>query len=407
MDTNHRFKENKTFFSTIPNEVINSKSISLDAKGLYSCIYYYLTIPGWKLYKSFIINEFRLTSGKSHFDTVWKELKDNNLLKVTRFYNGNNGIGYEYELLNGTEEKTIEDNNQVHENGLFKGKKKNFTIVNNNVITDKNLSMAATGLYSVICHEMNKPNWIVYKETIYTNCKEGKRKFAQAWNELINRGYLKVEKKKDERGYFCYEYSISEFSDDNPESHFPYMSSNGMSNDKVESEDVEFEDVDKPGMSIPCSEIPFNDNPEDINSVNIRKTGNKTEKRKEKELYSQERRYEEAEERKIREEIWERLEEAEEISFVLDKSFSKETGDIARELINTVKTILTSKEDMVINGIRYGQKENHQILGLLFPDDYINLALKIKFYKSARELNFKYCAVSIYNLAIEKSRETR
>lgn len=84
-------------YSQISNHILVNNSISLKAKGLYALIVYYLSIPGFVLYRQTLINSS--TDGETAFRAAWKELKDAGYLIQHKLKKEKGVFCYEYELL--------------------------------------------------------------------------------------------------------------------------------------------------------------------------------------------------------------------------------------------------------------------------------------------------------------------
>lgn len=69
-------------YTKIDNSVLLNENLSLEAKGLYSIIKYYSTIPGFSLNREHIksISGY----GETAFRRVWNELKESGLLEHTK-----------------------------------------------------------------------------------------------------------------------------------------------------------------------------------------------------------------------------------------------------------------------------------------------------------------------------------
>ncbi len=93
------FKQKKCNFTMIPNEVLRDNNLSRKAKGLYAEIYSYITIPNFKLSKSYLMKQG--LEGETAFNSMWNELKEKGYLKQYRIRSANsdNGFIYEYDLL--------------------------------------------------------------------------------------------------------------------------------------------------------------------------------------------------------------------------------------------------------------------------------------------------------------------
>ncbi|HAV90072.1 MAG TPA: hypothetical protein DCW44_02205 [Eubacterium sp.] len=69
---------------------------------------------------------------------------------------------------------------------------KGFTVVQNEVIKDKTLSLKAKGLYAVIQCHISIPNTSWRKSYFENSVTDGYKSFVTAWNELRDKGYLKI-----------------------------------------------------------------------------------------------------------------------------------------------------------------------------------------------------------------------
>ncbi len=102
---NGKFRHRKVKFAQISNSALQDARLSLKAKGLYSLIQSYITMPNYDLYKWSLIKQCR--EGEKAFNTAWKELKDAGYLKQYRMPSGKNDtFEYEYELLDEADENT-------------------------------------------------------------------------------------------------------------------------------------------------------------------------------------------------------------------------------------------------------------------------------------------------------------
>lgn len=99
------FFRNKVPFVPISQVVAKDKEISLKAKGLYLLIQSYITIPNFKLYKSYLMSV--CVEGQCSFDSAWNELKEKGHLKIYKIAKSDSkGFYYEYELLDAAEPDT-------------------------------------------------------------------------------------------------------------------------------------------------------------------------------------------------------------------------------------------------------------------------------------------------------------
>lgn len=79
----------------------------------------------------------------------------------------------------------------MNDNGVFR-RKNGFTITGNTVVRDIRLSMKAIGLYVRIMSYITLDDFMLTKSFIKSKCQEKEKAFDSAWNELKERGYLKV-----------------------------------------------------------------------------------------------------------------------------------------------------------------------------------------------------------------------
>lgn len=88
----------KIGFSAVSNAVAMDSNLSLKAKGLYLLIQTYITIPGFTLYKNYLMSQCK--ERESAFDSAWNELKRNGYLKQYKMQDTETKrFCYEYELL--------------------------------------------------------------------------------------------------------------------------------------------------------------------------------------------------------------------------------------------------------------------------------------------------------------------
>lgn len=103
MSLNNKTTENGTFrkrqgFTMASNAAIRDRKLSLKAKGLYTFIMSYATMPGLTLTKSFLATH--CLEKERAFNSAWDELKTHGFLKVYFTPSGeNNRWCVEYELL--------------------------------------------------------------------------------------------------------------------------------------------------------------------------------------------------------------------------------------------------------------------------------------------------------------------
>jgi hypothetical protein len=119
-----RFRQKKHDFTMVSNSPLRDESISLRARGLYATIQYYIEIPNFTLYKSYL--ERNCTDGQKSFNKAWDELKERGYLKqyrlkdpvTQRFY-------WEYELLDTPKQDVKEESPKPEPEQQHEHKKEN------------------------------------------------------------------------------------------------------------------------------------------------------------------------------------------------------------------------------------------------------------------------------------------
>lgn len=94
------------------------------------------------------------------------------------------------------------------QDGFFRNKVP-FVPISQVVAKDKEISLKAKGLYLLIQSYITIHNFKLYKSYLMSVCVEGQCSFDSAWNELKEKGYLKIYKiaKSDSKGFY-YEYEL-------------------------------------------------------------------------------------------------------------------------------------------------------------------------------------------------------
>ena len=88
----------------------------------------------------------------------------------------------------------------------------NYTKIDNRYLEDKNLSLKAKGLLTLLLSLHDSWNFNI--NVLCLLCKESKDAVRTAIKELKENHYVEMEKTFDENGRFIYEYFIYENSDD-------------------------------------------------------------------------------------------------------------------------------------------------------------------------------------------------
>lgn len=124
--------------------------------------------------------------------------------------------------------------------GFFRSKK-GFTVVQNEITRDTNISLKAKGLYLVIQAYISMPDRKWTKDDFMRLAKEGSKAFDSAWKELKESGYLKVHIMSD-NGRWRTEYELLDEPKEGP--HTWYHNADG----EVTSDNIRRAGKKKMGM---------------------------------------------------------------------------------------------------------------------------------------------------------------
>lgn len=117
--------------------------------------------------------------------------------------------------------------------GIIRRREIPFAQVSNHALRDKSLSLKAKGLYSLIQSYITIPNFILYKDYLMKQCKEGRDAFNSTWKELKDAGYLIQYKERGEKGVFYYAYELLDYPEPptiEPQVENPHMDSTQVEN---------------------------------------------------------------------------------------------------------------------------------------------------------------------------------
>ena len=151
-------------------------------------------------------------------------------------------------------------------------KAKGYTVMSNYHLRDKNMSLKAKGLLSLILSLPDDWNYSI--NGFVAICKESNTAVVSALNELKTLGYMKIDKVRKENGTFEYIYNIYEK---------PIM----------ESPNVESPTVEKPHLENPCMDNVAQLNTKELNTKELNTNKLNTKKRtvEEKEKIKKEKSY--------------------------------------------------------------------------------------------------------------------
>lgn len=112
-------------------------------------------------------------------------------------------------------------------------KNRNYTVINNEFLRNKDLSLKAKGLLAVCLSLPDTWNWSI--AGLVAICKESITSVRSSLKELEEHGYVTILKTKDDKGRFIYEYTIYE----TPVSVSPDIQNLHLDNLTVETSEVE------------------------------------------------------------------------------------------------------------------------------------------------------------------------
>lgn len=112
-------------------------------------------------------------------------------------------------------------------------KNRNYTVINNEFLRNKELSLKAKGLLAVCLSLPDTWNWSI--AGLVAICKESITSVRSSLKELEEHGYVTILKTKDDKGRFIYEYTIYE----TPVSVSPDIQNLHLDNLTVETSEVE------------------------------------------------------------------------------------------------------------------------------------------------------------------------
>lgn len=208
---NGTFRQKQVFYSQVSNQPIKDTTLSLRAKGLYSLIQSFLTIPDFTLYRRYLLSI--CIEKETAFKTSWDELKDAGYLIQYKLKGPKGTFIYEYELVDSLPEREVPTEQEPPTkpiNGTFRPKNISFSIITNEVLRHEKLSLKAKGLYVLIYSYITIPKFVLYKSYLVKQSKESDTAFKAAWKELKEAGFLHQHKIRGSNGKFIYEYSLSE-----------------------------------------------------------------------------------------------------------------------------------------------------------------------------------------------------
>lgn len=91
---------------------------------------------------------------------------------------------------------------------IINSARKNYTIVDNSMLQDQNLSLTEKGLMAYLLQLPN--DWDISQTQVERATNTGRRTMQKLFDSLMNKGYIVKRESRDERGRFHVEYDIYE-----------------------------------------------------------------------------------------------------------------------------------------------------------------------------------------------------
>ncbi len=212
-------------FTMAYNPVLRDKTLSLTAKGLYLVISSFIGMPRWSLTKGTLA---KYCESRYALEKAWRELQAAGYLKHRFFqFNGTGSFVHIYDLLQ------IPDNTPAYQyinpcdrhNGDCRlvsasDTPRDFTRIPNTVLRSTVLSLAVKGLFSVVSHLANIPNFHLHPDGVKSFCVERLKRFSSVWQHLKISGLLKQHRyPTGENNSFTYSYDLL----NEPDQETPYL----------------------------------------------------------------------------------------------------------------------------------------------------------------------------------------
>lgn len=212
-------------FTMAYNPILRDKTLSLTAKGLYLVITSFIGMPRWNLTKGTLA---KYCESRYALEKAWRELQAAGYLKHRFFqFNGTGSFIHIYDLLQ------IPDNTPAYQyinpcdrnNGDCRlvsanDTPRDFTRIPNTVLQSTVLPLAVKGLFAVVSHLANIPNFHLHPEGVKSFCVERLKRFSSVWQHLKISGLLKQHRyPTGEYNGFTYSYDLL----NEPDQEIPYL----------------------------------------------------------------------------------------------------------------------------------------------------------------------------------------
>ena len=212
-----------TGYTTIYNEVLRDRTLSLDAKGLFAVIKSFVGLPGFALSKRRL--SYACSDSGYLLNAAWKELKQKGYLQHYFSQSENGAFCHVYNLMQHPSAPVdfVYSPSIDRPNGdviCISDAQRDYTNISTAVLRDKTISLASKGLFALVSHLMKIPGFVLRPEGIRSFCMEKIKHFSTLWKRFKISGLLKQHRHPaGEENRWTYEYEICE----TPDLETPYL----------------------------------------------------------------------------------------------------------------------------------------------------------------------------------------
>ena len=210
-------------YTTIYNEVLRDRTLSLEAKGLFAVIKSFVGLPDFALSKRRL--GYACSDSGYLLNAAWKELKHKGYLQHYFSQSENGAFCHVYNLMQHPSEPVdfVYSPSIDRPNGdvaCISGAQRDYTNISTSVLRDRTISLASKGLFALVSHLMKIPGFVLRPEGIRSFCLEKVKHFSTLWKRFKISGLLKQHRHPaGEENRWTYEYEICE----TPDLETPYL----------------------------------------------------------------------------------------------------------------------------------------------------------------------------------------
>lgn len=212
-----------TGYTTIYNEVLRDRTLSLNAKGLFAVIKSFIGLPGFALSKRRL--SYACSDSGYLLNAAWKELKQKGYLQHYFSQSENGAFCHVYNLMQHPSAPVdfVYSPAIDRPNGdvvCISDAQRDYTNISTAVLRDKSISLASKGLFALVSHLMKIPDFVLRPEGIRAFCMEKVKHFSTLWKRFKISGLLKQHRfPSGQENHWTYEYELCE----TPDLETPYL----------------------------------------------------------------------------------------------------------------------------------------------------------------------------------------